>query len=183
MEENTTQTTWFNHAMKNGLILGAIHIVIFLLLYSLMPSKLTGFSYIFVILVLNFGFTIYQGSQWRKEIGGFMEFGPAFKYAFILLLFNGLLYTVFSVAFLLADPAFPQLMAESQRDTSLYWAEFFGAPDETIEQMRDQMDIDELAKQYTLAKSFMGLGIAVCFYALGALIMALFIRKRQPEVM
>ena len=183
MEQNNAQTTWLNHAMKNGLILGGIHTVVFLLLYSVLPSKLTGFSYVFVILLLNFGFTIYQGSQWRKEIGGFIGYGPAFKYAFMLLLFNGLVNLVVGIGILLIDPSFPMLMAESQRDTSLYWASIFGAPAETLEQMRDQMDLEKLAEQYTLTKSLLTFIFAVCLYAIGALIMALFIRKNQPETM
>jgi len=183
MEENATQTTWLKHAMKNGLILGGIHLTIFLLLYAMLPSKLTGFSYIFVILLLNFGFTIYQGGQWRNEIGGFIGYGPAFKYAFMLLVFNGLIGLVSGVAFILIDPAYPMVMAESQRDTSLYWAGFFGAPEETLEQMRDKMDLEELAKGYTLGKAFIGFGVALCFYAVGALLMALGIKKNQPETM
>lgn len=183
MEDNNIQTTWLKHAMKNGLILGGIHMLIFLMLYAFLPSKLTGFSYIFVILVLNFGFTIYQGGQWRKEIGGFMDYGSAFKYAFVLLICNGLLGLVFGIALLLIDPSFPTIMAESQRDTSLYWAGFFGAPEETLDQMREQMDIEVLAEGYTIVKSLIGYGVGVCLYAVGALIMALFIRKNQPETM
>jgi len=49
--------------------------------------------------------------------------------------------------------------------------------------MRDKMDIEELAKGYTFTKSLIGFGVALCFYAVGALIMALGIRKNQPETM
>ena len=181
--ENKAETPWFKDAMKNGLILGGIHLVVVLLLYAALPSKLTGLSYVFFILVLNFGFTIYMGSQWRKEIGGFMDYGPAFKYAFILLVFNGLVGIVLSISLVLFDPNFPMVMAESQRDTSIYWASKFGAPEESLEQMRDQMDINELAKQYSMGKSFISFGVAICLYAVGALIMALFIRKTEPVTM
>ncbi len=183
METKADPTMWTKHAMKNGLILGIIHAAILLILYAFIQSKLKGFSYILVILVLNFGWTIYQGSQWRNEIGGFMGYGDAFKYAILLLVFNGLVGLVFGIGLLLADPSFPEIMAQSQIDTAIYWAETFGAPAESLDQMRDQMSVEEMAKEYTLTKSFISFGIAIGLYGVGALIMAIFIRKNQPELM
>jgi hypothetical protein len=174
--------SWFKDAAKNGLILGAIHIVVMLLLYVLMPSKLTGFSYVAFILVLNFGYTIYMGNQWRKQVGGFLDYGAAFKYAFILLFINGLTGIIFSALLLIVDPTYPEVMAESQMNTSIYWAQKFGAPEESLEQMREQFDPETMAERYGFKGLLTGLGIGVVFYAIGALIMAIFIRKSQPEM-
>ena len=77
--------------MREGIILGIIHIVVFLILYYFIPSKLTGFSYLAFVIVLNIGFCIFKGLNYRKELGGYVGFGPAFKYSFLILLFNGLL--------------------------------------------------------------------------------------------
>jgi len=183
MENSTTsKSTWIMDAVKKGLILGAIHILIMLSLYAFLPSKLTGFSYVFFILVLNFGYAIYSGIQWRNEVGGFLSFGEAFKYVFVLLFANGILGIIFSVIFMLVDPTYPEVMAESQMNTSLYWAQKFGAPEETIDQMKEQFDPEEMAKQFSLSAIPKSLGIAVILYAIGALIMAIFVRKNQPEM-
>lgn len=183
MEETVVvqKNAWFQDALKKGLILGVIHIVIFLIIYAFFPSKLTGFSYVFIILALNLGYSIYQGIQWRKQIGGYMDFGLAFKYAFVLLFANGLLNTVFTAVFLLIDPSFPETMAQSQLDTSMYWAGRMGAPEDTIEQMRDKFKPEDVTKRFTPLGMLTGLGIGICLYAIGALIIALFTRKRLPE--
>jgi hypothetical protein len=186
MEETTTTTapenSWFQDAMKKGLILGVIHIVLFVAIYYTMPSKVTGFSYLFAVLAINFTFIIIQGRQWRAQVGGFISFGAAFKYAFVIFLFNGLLNTVFIVVFLFAEPALPDNMAQSQLDTSLYWAKTFGAPDNAIEKMQEDFNPEEITKRYKPLGLLTGVGFLSIFYALGALIIALFVKKNQPEV-
>lgn len=184
MEDQVQESnaSWFMDAAKNGLILGAIHIVVMLLLYMLMPSKLTGFSYVAFILVLNFGFTIYMGNQWRKQVGGFLDYGAAFKYAFILLFINGITGIIFSALLLVIDPTYPDVMAESQLNTSIYWAQKFGAPEDALEQMRDQFDPETVTKRFGFMGLLTSLGVGVILYAIGALIMAIFIRKSQPEM-
>ena len=181
-EVQSQQLNWLKDAAKNGLILGSIHIVIMLLLYAVMPSKLTGFSYLLCILVLNFGFCIYYGIQWRNHIGGFLDYGGAFKYAFVLLFVNGVIGLIFSGLFLVIDPSYPEVMAQSQLNTSIYWAEKFGAPEDAIDQMKEQFDPESITKRYTFTGLLTGLGIGVILYAIGALIMAIFIRKNQPEM-
>jgi hypothetical protein len=184
MEKTTTSdVSWLQEAMKKGFILGAVHIFIFILIYFLAPSKLTGFSYLLTILGINIGYCIYQGIQWRNETGGFMGYGAAFKYAFMILLFNGLLNTVFVVIFLFIDPTFPDTMAQSQLDTSVYWAEKFGAPEETVEKMQENFNPEDITKQYTPLGLLKSVGIVSIFYAIGALIIALFVKKNEPEVM
>jgi hypothetical protein len=184
MEETTTtsKNAWFQDAMKKGLVLGAIHIVAFLLLYVLFPNKLTGLSYLVGIMALNLTYGIVQGISWRRENGGYLEYGVAFKYAFILLVFNGLIYLVFSFIFLLVDPSFPQQMADSQLDTQVYWATKFGAPEEALDKMKDEFDEEEMIKRFSFSGLMLSFGFALIFYAIGAAIIALFVRKREPEV-
>lgn len=180
MEETTNQSSWLQDAIKKGVILGVIHIVLFLILYAVFPSKLTGFSYVFAIIVLNFGFTIYQGIQYRKEIGGFMSYGAGFKYVFVLMTVNGLIGLIFTFIFVMAIPDFPELMAESQLNTSLYWAQKFGAPESSLEEVREKFNPEDVTKRFTIGGQLLGFGIALIFYAIVAAISALFVRKNQP---
>lgn len=184
MEETTaSKISWFQEAMKKGFILGAIHIFIFVLIYFLLPGFLTGFTYLFIILGLNIGYGIYQGIQWRNENGGYTGFGAAFMYAFVILFFNGLLNTVFIAIFLFIDPTLPDTMAESQLETSVYWAEKFGASETAVEDMRNKYEPEEITKRYKPVGLLTGLGFLSIFYAVGALIIALFVKKSEPEVM
>jgi hypothetical protein len=183
MEETTTfeQPSWFQDAMKKGLILGIIHLMLFMIVYMLFPSKLTGFSYLFVIISVNIGYCIYQGIQWRKQNGGYIEFGPAFKYVFIILAFNGLVGILFNLLFLFIDPGFPEMMAQSQLDTSTYWASKMGAPEEVIEKMRDDFKPEDVTKRYTLAGIPMSILFLSIFYVIGATIITFFVRRRKPD--
>lgn len=170
--------------MREGIILGIIHIVVFLILYYFIPSKLTGFSYLAFVIVLNIGFCIFKGLNYRKELGGYVGFGPAFKYSFLILLFNGLLSSLLiPIAFSFIDSDYGHVMAQSQTDTSIYWAQKFGAPEESIDQMREKMDIDVLAKNYSPVKALIGFAVANLFYALGAVIAAFSFRRNEPEIM
>jgi hypothetical protein len=184
MEETTTpRVSWLQEAMKKGFILGAVHIFLFVLLYFLVPSKLTGFSYLFTIMAINIGYCIYQGIQWRNETGGFIGYAAAFAYAFVILFFNGLLNTVFIAIFLFIDPTLPDTMAQSQLDMSVYWAEKFGAPEDAVEKMREDFNPEDITKQYTPLGFLKSIGLVSIFYAIGALIIALFVKKNEPEVM
>lgn len=184
MEENVTPagTTWFQDAAKKGLILGVIHLFVFVVLYYVAPNKLTGFSYLTFVLVLNFAYIIYQGIEWRKEIGGYISYGAAFKHAFVVFFANGLVGVVFGFLFLFIEPALPEVFAQSQLDTSIYWAQRFGAPENALDEMRDKFDAEEIKDRFKPLGQLMGLGIVTIFYAIGALIIALFVRKNQPEV-
>lgn len=185
MEANATSApgaAWFQDAMKKGIILGIIHMFIFVLLYYLAPHKLAGFTYLFIIMVINFGYIIYSGIQWRNEIGGFIGYVDALKYAFVVFLFNGLLGFIFGFLFLFIEPTMPEVFAQAQLDTSLYWAQKFGAPENAIEEMRDKFDKQEIIDRFSLWGQIKGLGIVSIFYAIGALIIALFVRKNEPEV-
>jgi hypothetical protein len=184
MEESVSvsQNSWLQDAMKKGLILAIIHIVVFLIIYFFFTNKLTGLSYLFFIIVFNMVYTYINGKQWRNEIGGYIEFGDAFKYAFLLLVTSGVIQAIFSAVFLFVEPSFPDVMAQSQLDTSLYWAQKFGAPDETLEKITETYNPEDITKRFTFTGQLLGFGLALLFYALGAAIVALVVRRREPVV-
>lgn len=180
-EAIVTPAPWYQDAAKKGVILAVIHILVFTILYYAFPAKLSGFSYLTFIVVLNLSYVIFQGIGYRKELGGFIDYGPAFKYVLVILVVNGLINTLFMAAFLFLEPAYPEIMAQSQLDTSIYWAQKFGAPEASIDEMREKFDFDEISQRYNFGGLFVGFGIGVIFYVLGGLIAGLFIRKRVPE--
>lgn len=182
METSTQSRELIETAIKKGLLLGVFHIILFSLIYLFFSNKLTGLSYLSIILVINLGYGIYEGIQYRKSQGGYLNFGQAFLYAFILLAANGLLFTVFSIAFLFVDPTLPEQMAQNQLDTSIYWAEKLGAPVDTIDQIEDDFNKEDIIKDYDIAGLVKGYGLALILYAIGGLIIALFVKKNQPEV-
>jgi len=184
MEETVNPSTpsWFNDALKKGLILGGIHIFVYVILYVFLLSKLTGFSYLAFIIVLNVTFILISAISFRKEIGGYMDYGLAFKYIFVLLFFNGLLFLVFSLVLLVVDPTLPEQLAQAQMDTSLYWAQKMGAPESAMDQVREDLEKQDLKSRYGFSGLFMGFGIVILIYAVAAAVLALIARKNVPEV-
>lgn len=181
MEDNT-KPSWISDAIKKGLILGLIHAIVFVIIYSVVPNKLTGFSYLFIILLINIGYGSYTGIQWRNNAtGGYLSYGAAFKYAFVMLAFNGIVGTLFTAVFLLVDPNLPETFAQAQLDTSVYWAQKFGAPQEALDKVRDDFNPEDITKRFTPVGMLTGYGIGLIFYAIGALIIGLFVRKNIPE--
>ena len=182
MEETIKSSfPWSTDAIKNGAILGIIHTFILLILYYAVPSKLTGFSYVALIIALNLGFSIYCSIQYRNELGGYIDFKNVFKYTFVLLAFNGLIGILFLLIFLFVEPAYPQVMAQSQLDTSVYWAQRFGAPENAIEKIHDEFNFEEVEKRFSFSGLLLSFGVGLLFYAIGAVITALVVRKSQPE--
>jgi hypothetical protein len=184
MEQTTSSSSsgWIQEAAKKGLILGIIHIAVFVLLYYLFPNKLAGLSYVAFIIVLNLVYMISQGRQWRNEnFGGYVSYGNAFKYLFVLLAVNGLLAALFNLLFLLIEPNLPEVMADAQLNVSLYWASFFGAPEESLDQMREQFNREDVTNKFGVVGSLIGIGFGLLLWAVGAAIAALFVKKNVPE--
>lgn len=185
MEEVTEsqKESFFGFCLKKGLILAIVHIVINALLYVFLPSKLAGFSYVFFIILFNIGYGIFSVLEWRKSVGGFIEFGQAFKIGFLVLIINGLLSSlIFPLIHSMVDNSYPEVYAQAQVDTSIYWAEKFGAPENQLEEMREKMDIDDLKKRYSFLGMLTGFGLAILFYAIGGLIIGLFTKKSEPII-
>jgi len=184
MEQNTAISfPWMQDAAKKGAVLAMIHILIFCVLYYAMPNKLTGFSYLFLIIALNLTYSVYNGNAFRSELGGYVAFGPAFKYVLVLLVTNGLINIVFAIIFLMIEPAYPDIMAQSQLDTSVYWAEKFNAPENVIEKMKDEFDFDGTKERFSFSGLLLSFGIGLIFYSIGAAIAGLIVRKRVPETL
>lgn len=178
---NNEITIWFHDAIKKGLVLGMIHILVFLVLFVLAPSKVTGFAYLTFVIIFNLGYVIYFGIQWRREVGGYIEYGEAFRYLFVLFLANGVLQIAFTLVMVLANPTYPETMAQSQFDTSIYWAERFGAPPAAIEKMQEDFNMEDAKKNMGFRSVWMGLIIGPIVYAISCSILALIVRKNRPD--
>ncbi|HLU90193.1 MAG TPA: DUF4199 family protein, partial [Cyclobacteriaceae bacterium] len=73
-------------AVKPGLLIGIILTVISFLVYFVDYRLLASGWVSFLSLLVYCGLVIYFGIQYRKELGGYMDFGPAFQFSFFTLL-------------------------------------------------------------------------------------------------
>ena len=180
MEENTQAPSLMAHAVRSGVIIGALAIVITMILYIINPSVLVSL-WMFLVLVLDLILLVIFGIQYRNQIGGYMNFGAAWKHGFVALFVAGILSVLFNMLlYFVIDPDLPQVLTDASVDNALSIAQSFGASGEALEQAAE--DARERSEgQFTVGGMLSGFGMAIIFYAIIALITGAIVKKRNPE--
>jgi hypothetical protein len=179
----TPAPTLMNNALKHGLILGVISIAITLLLYvadyTLMADWKVGlFSFAVFI-----GYAIYAGIGYRKEIGGFIEFGKAFQHGLIIFAVSALISTIFNILlYSVIDPELPGKLTEASMEATAAMMEKFGVPEDQLEEAMEKAR-EDTAKRFTVSGLATGYLFALIFCAIFALITGAIVKKKQPEMM
>lgn len=169
-----------NNAVKNGLILGGINILILFLIYivditMIADWKVGGLWFLFS-LGLNFAFAF----QLRKDAGGFMVFKQAFISIFVMLAVATVLSLVFKILlYNVIDTGIPEQIREASITQIESIFEAMGVDDDEamsealtkIEEQDFSMGISNITTEL-----FVGLGMSAFF----ALIIALFVKKNPP---
>lgn len=176
------QQTPVKAGLNAGLILGILSVVITFVIYFVSPESLASFSTGMVILAIFLGVLIYLGIQYRKSIGGFMDFGTGFKFAFVALIIAGLFgivgnYLLYNVV----DPDLPGVLVEAQLETTMAMMERFGAADAITSEQMDEIR-NSTASNFTLVGQLKGFGFALIFYGIVSLIVAAIIKKRDKSL-
>ncbi len=167
------------HAVKFGAIVGMVSAIFTLLLYVIDPPLLTNMWLGFGLLAVFLGLVIYGGITFRKEIGGYIDFGPAYLHGFIVLVTMGVISLVVNLLLHnVVDPTLKDTLTEAAIEQSVQLMEKFGAPqdaiDEAIEQQREGMEA-----QFTTIGQLKGAMWAIVGYAVIALITGLVVRRRE----
>ncbi|MDN4166974.1 DUF4199 domain-containing protein [Cytophagales bacterium LB-30] len=169
-----------NHAIKWGVILGVISLMITLVVYIIDYSLMAKGSFGFAALALSIGIVVYSGILYRREIGGYMSFKDAFLVTFIVLVLSGLIGTVFNMLlFNVIDPELAVNMKEVMLDNTAATMESFGAPADAIDEAIANMEEQEF---YTPAKIATQFGWSLIVFAIIAAIIGLIIKKNEPEM-
>jgi hypothetical protein len=178
-----TKNALFISAIKSGLIIGVVSIVVFVIMY-VADIKPIGMMMPFVImligLAINIAILVIMFKKYRTETGGFISFGNAFLYCFIALVVASIISTIFTLLFIqLIEPAYYKNIMDAQKA----YMENYLAGKVSEEQMAQTMDkIDEQAANMgsiaTTAKNFL---FGVIFSGIIALIVGA-IMKKNPDV-
>lgn len=170
-------------AVKPGLILGLIGIVITYLGYFIDSSLLASGSFGLVSIVIFFGMIIYFGRQYRASIGGFMDFSTAFRFSFIAMLISALISFIGqALLFHVIDPSLSQVLADAAFENSLKLLELVGQnpdslPVEEIDKLRETSE-----DAYSLSGQIKNFGISIIGSAIIALILAAILKKRDKSL-
>jgi hypothetical protein len=179
MENQELEQTNSQHAIKWGLILGLISVIITLLIYLVDIAIFTKTYFSFIYIAVYIGFVIYAGRDYRTQMGGFLTYGKAFLHAFVILLIAGFIDRVFLyILFNFVDPQAAETLLRLTMETTMKTMEAFGAGSSNPEMM------DEMAKglqdAYTLGGLAKGYLIMIIGYAVGAAIIGAINKKNEP---
>ena len=170
-------------AVRPGLIIGLVSLVITYIAYFIDSSYLASGYFGLIALVLFFGLIIFFGKEFRKESGGFLTFGTAFNFSFFAILISGLIGLIGNILlFHVIDPTLPQVLGDLTFETQLEMMESFGQnpdsmPSETLDAMKEAS-----ASNFTLVGQLKGFGFGLIAYAIIALILGAILKKRDKSL-
>ncbi|WP_462248028.1 DUF4199 domain-containing protein [Ekhidna sp.] len=171
-----------NHAIKSGVMLSVISIVLTLLFYLIDPTLLAKWWVGIGILVISIALVAYFGIQHRNEIGGFMAFGKAWIYSMQLLVVAGLIGTIFNILlYNVIDPELPVIVADQAVENAEAMMANFGMPEDQMDEALEKTRTDTL-ERFTVTGSLVGFLWGLIVYAILSLITGAIIKKKEPEL-
>ena len=94
-----------DHALKSGVIMGVLGILISLVVYIIDPLLMIKWWFSLFSLVLFIALVTYYGMQYRELTGGYLSFKKAYIYSFLAFVVAGILGLVFNIfLFHVIDP-------------------------------------------------------------------------------
>ena len=173
-------------AIKNGLLIGLIVIVLNIVYYFIDPlfaftNTWVGiFSFVLLIVLL-----VVLGLDIRKKIGGYWSFGEAFMSLIIMVAIVILLSTIYSfILFKFVDPQLPAKATAALLEKTTAMLNKMGLDQSKIDASTESFKNGEMeAKmQPTLKNELVAFGTGLLIYGVISLIIAAIIKKKTPLV-
>ena len=168
-----------DHALKSGVIMGVVGILISLVVYIIDPVLMIKWWFSLSSLVLFIALITYYGMQYRELTGGYLSFKKAYIYSFLAFVVAGILGLVFNIfLFHVIDPDLPEMISDAIVEQTVEMMEGFGANQEVIDQAIEDADT---AASFTLIGQIKSFGMVLIFYALMSLISGAIIKRKEPK--
>ncbi len=168
------------NAIKHGLILAAISIVLTLVYYTIDYTLLATIKIGLLSLAIFIGYGIWAGISYRKEIGGYMLFKHAFLHGFIVFAFSALISTVFNLLlYTVIDPELGQKLTDVSVQNAEEMMRGFGMPEDKMDEALEKARVDA-AGRYTVGGLALGYVWALIGCAVFALITGAIVKKKPP---
>ena len=160
--------------------LGALIIVMaFLLLeinYKLIADIKTGL----LIILLVLGFTIYGGINLRNKSEGFLSYGDSYQHGLVMMAVGGFIYSIYNLLlYTVIAPELPEKLIEVAAQKKEVELNAIRESKEIIESTVESVRKSGAAK-YSISGVLTGYPIVLIFYAVCALVTALFVKKSKP---
>jgi hypothetical protein len=180
MEETKPTSTLVSNAVKNGLILGGISIVMVLVIYAIDYTILVQFKMLLLSLLISIGYAVYAGIAYRKEIGGYLSFGKAYQHGFIMFVVSSILYTMFNLLlYYVIDPELPAKLTEASLANTEEMMRGFGMSEDQLDEAMEKAR-ESSVDQFSPTKLALGVVFGAVAGAIFALISGAIVKKNQP---
>lgn len=176
--ENGKPFKWFDIPLKFGLIVALLKIILSTIQYQFF---LTSWTMMMIIGAVSFigGLVLFcvGGIQQRKLLGGYMNIKEAFQVVFVAMLISVVLNFVYDLIYMkYIDPD----MMNTIRDSSMAFAEKWGAPQEKLDEMAETFEKQQ-ADTFTFKVMLMSLLKTIIMYGIFGFICAAIIKKNKPS--
>lgn len=166
--------------LKNGLVLGAIQVVMLFVSYIMgIDFMMQNWWIIFQTYLIPIGLVVYFVLEFRKLRGGYATFKESFSVAFGILAAAGFILTFFSILlYNFIDVDFAIMYKEASIEKFYQMMQGFGVPEAEIDENilileeQDTFSVTSLARDYFFSLPFL---------IMGSLIIAAFIKRNKPE--
>jgi hypothetical protein len=186
--ETSTETSQVNLrslAIKNGLIWGAISIVILVVFNYIMPEQMGSYIYSGITFLIAIALAVFFCLDMRKQAGGYWTFKEALLNIFIMFLVAMAIPYIFTIIFgKFIDPTYPDRMKEMVMSKTESTFKSVGLQGDQLAEQMSKLSTD-LDKQMhpSFYQMIVGFGIAAVMYFIGALIFAAIFKKTRPFYM
>lgn len=171
-----------NAILQGAGIVSGIGIFFVALAYVLGPSYMVGPWSNWISFFGVLGGIIFVALKQRKALGGFWSFGQAFKFIFLVSLGFVIVIGLFEyLLFHVIDPDFYGRVMEETLQLTYERFTSFGLDDESMSEIMEKTE-ERLQDQASFKGVLFGMGIRVIVYAVLALIVGAFVKKKDPEI-
>jgi uncharacterized membrane protein len=166
-----------NHGVKNGLLYGGISVIVSLVFYLFNPELM--FTW-WITLILGFGlalfFMIKAAREEKADNDGILTYGEAVKTTFLVVIVATVISTVYNhILMAYIDPSLVDQLAEISIKSAQASAEMFGAPEETLDEIREQFEEQDFTP--TIGKTISQLVSSAVIMLIFSLIVSAFVKK------
>ena len=169
------------NAIRSGLIIGVIGIIISLLLYIINVALFANWWLMITLGVVNLVLITVFGIKYRNENEGFITFKESYIYSVISMIVFVLIGTIFSyVLFNIVNPDLPEIIADIAIKNAEAMMEKFGTSEEIMDEAIEKSRQDTL-DGFTPVGLFKGGGIRILVNLAVCLIIAAIVKKNKPE--
>lgn len=164
-----------NYGLYCGVILAAFTILAYAFNLSLFSNIWFGLTLLLVTVIIG----LVSSAKAKSLNNGFLTFKEAFSSYFITIAIGILISTIISfILFAYIDPDAAETIKQETIEVTITSMERFGAPDEEIEK---RIKTIEEADGYSISAAFQGYIKQIIFFSVIGLIVALIMKKNNPE--